>query len=88
MLCLTVHSRKDASNPLSKIEWLGDTILVHVCTSTLLYDTERLLLLVHWSNTVNSLMFAGINVCVFKTKPCSRGLIFVVSSGLVSYLGT
>ncbi len=33
-------------------------------------------------------MFAGINVCVFETKPCSRGLIFAISSGLVSYLGT
>ncbi len=32
-------------------------------------------------------MFAGINVCVFETKPCSWGLIFAVSSGLVSYLG-
>ena len=38
-------------------------------------------------NTVNSLMFAGINVCVFETKPCSRGIIFAVSSGLVNYLG-
>ncbi len=37
--------------------------------------------------TVNSLMFAGINVCMFETKPCLWGLIFVVSSGLVSYLG-
>ncbi len=24
----------------------------------------------------------------FKTKPCSRGLIFVVISGLVNFLGT
>ncbi len=38
--------------------------------------------------TVNSLMFVGINVCVFETKPSLRGLIFAVSSGLVSYLGT
>ncbi len=38
--------------------------------------------------TVNSLMFAGINVCVFETKPCSWGLIFAANSGLVSYLGT
>ncbi len=38
--------------------------------------------------TVNSLMFAGINVCVFVTKPCSWGLMFAVSLGLVSYLGT
>ncbi len=30
-------------------------------------------------NTVNSFMFAGINVCIFETKPCLRGLIFVVS---------
>ncbi len=29
-----------------------------------------------------------INVGVFETRPCSWGLIFVVSSGLVSYLGT
>ncbi len=34
------------------------------------------------SNTVNSLIFAGINVCVFESKPCSQGLIFAVSSGL------
>ncbi len=27
------------------------------------------------SSTVNSLMFAGINVCVFETKPFLRGLI-------------
>ncbi len=33
-------------------------------------------------------MFTGINVCVFETKPCSQGLIFAVSSGLVNYLGT
>ncbi len=33
-------------------------------------------------------MFAGINVCAFETKPCSRGLIFAVSLGLVSCLGT
>ncbi len=30
-----------------------------------------------FAGTVNSLMLAGINVCVFKTKPCSWGLIFV-----------
>ncbi len=35
--------------------------------------------------TVNSLM---INVCVFETKPCSRGLIFAVISVLVNYLAT
>ncbi len=28
----------------------------------------------------------GINICVFDAKPCSRGLIFAVSSGLVNYL--
>ncbi len=39
-------------------------------------------------STVNSLMFTGVNVYVFETKPCSRGLIFAVSSGLVSYLST
>ena len=38
--------------------------------------------------TVNSLMFTGINVCIFETKPCSWGLIFAVSLGLVSCLGT
>ncbi len=40
--------------------------------------------------TVNSLIFAGItgNVCVFDAKTCLRGLIFVVSSGLVNYQGT
>ncbi len=31
-------------------------------------------------------MFAGINVCVFEAKPCSQGLIFADSSGLVTYL--
>ena len=36
--------------------------------------------------TVNSFMFMGINICVFETKPCSRGLIFAVSPGLVHYL--
>ncbi len=40
------------------------------------------------SFTVNSLMSAGINVCVFEAKQSSRGLIFVVSSCLFSYLGT
>ncbi len=35
------------------------------------------------SNTVNSLMFIGINVCVFEAKLCLRGLIFAVSSSLV-----
>ncbi len=39
-------------------------------------------------DTVNSLMFAGINVCVFMKKPCSQGLMFAASSGLVGYLGT
>ena len=38
------------------------------------------------TSTVNSLMFAGINVCLFETKTCSRGLIFPVSLGLVGYL--
>ncbi len=28
--------------------------------------------------TVNSLMFAGIYVCIFETKQCSRGIIFAV----------
>ncbi len=38
--------------------------------------------------TVNSLMFAGINVCLFETKPSLQGLIFAVSLGLDSYLDT
>ncbi len=38
--------------------------------------------------TVNSLMFVGINVCIFETKPCSQGLIFAVIPGLVNYLAT
>ncbi len=42
----------------------------------------------HVKCTVNSLMFAGVNVCVFETKPCSRRLIFAVSSSLVGYLDT
>ncbi len=37
-------------------------------------------------NTVNSLMFAGINVCVSETKPCSRRLMFALSSGLINFL--
>ncbi len=41
---------------------------------------------VYEQNTVNSLLLVGINVCVFETKPCSRGLIFAVSSGSVNYL--
>ena len=40
-----------------------------------------------WSNTVNLLMFAWITVCIFETKPCSRGLICAVKSGLANYLG-
>ncbi len=41
------------------------------------------------SRTVNSLMFVGIYVCIFETKPCSRGLILaVLSSGAVNYLTT
>ncbi len=39
-------------------------------------------------NTVNSLIFAVINVCVFETTPSSWRLIFVVNRGLVNYLGT
>ncbi len=38
--------------------------------------------------TINSFMFVGINVCIFKTKPFLRGLIVAVSSGRVAYLGT
>ncbi len=33
-------------------------------------------------------MFVRIDVCIFETKPCLPGLIFVVSSGLFNYLGT
>ncbi len=44
--------------------------------NTIKPDTQRF--------TVNSLMFAEINVCVFETKPSSRGLTFAVSSGLVN----
>ncbi len=39
-------------------------------------------------NTVNSLMFAGINVCIFETKPCLWGLIFAVSPDPVNFVGT
>ncbi len=44
-------------------------------------------ILLTW-NTVNSLMFAGINVRVFEIKVCLRGLICAMSSYLVNYLGT
>ncbi len=37
----------------------------------------------HPSTTVNLLMSAEINVCVFEIIPCLRGLVFVVSSGLM-----
>ena len=37
--------------------------------------------------TVNSLMFAGINICVFEQKRVRGGLIFAVRSGHVNYLG-
>ncbi len=30
-------------------------------------------------------MFVGGYVCVFETKPCAQGLIFVVNSAFVSY---
>ncbi len=39
-----------------------------------------------WPYTVNSLMFVGINVRIFETRPCARGLTFAVSTGLVNYL--
>ncbi len=45
-------------------------------------------MLVFSYHAVNSLIFAEINVCDFKTKSCSRGLIFAVSSDVVSYLCT
>ena len=35
-------------------------------------------------HTINSLMSVLINVCIFETKPCLLGLIFVVSSGVVN----
>ncbi len=44
----------------------------------------------HYSDDIlycNTLMLVGINVCVFEAKPCLWGLIPVVSSGLVNYLG-
>ncbi len=41
-----------------------------------------------YSTPVNSLMFVGINVRIFETKPCSWGLKFAVSWDRVSYLGT
>ncbi len=62
------------------IEWICTSILL--VKSLLITFTE-----IKW-NTVNSLMFAGINVCVFEAKPCLWGLIFAVSSGLVSFFGT
>ena len=55
------------------------SVVIHTAFMHIMYQ--------HNYGTVNSLMFAGINVCVFETKPCLRGLIFAVSSGLVSYLG-
>ncbi len=39
-------------------------------------------------HAVNSLTFAGINICIFETKRCLRGLIFAVRPGLINYLGT
>ncbi len=36
--------------------------------------------------TVNSLIFVGIFVCVFETKPCSQRLIFAFSTGLVNHV--
>ena len=42
----------------------------------------------HAVNSLMFIMFMGINVCVFETKPCSRGLVFVGVSGLVNYLGS
>ncbi len=53
---------------------------VHICV--------YVIFILKSDSTINSLMFAGINVCVFGTKPCSRGLIFAVSLGLISCLGT
>ncbi len=41
--------------------------IIYIVTIPLLYD-----------NTVRSLMFAGIYVCFFETKPCSWVLIFGV----------
>ena len=38
------------------------------------------------NNTVNSLMFTGINVCIFETKSCLLVLVFAVISGVVVYL--
>ncbi len=47
---------------------------------------SRMLVPRKMADPVNSLMFAGIKVCVFETKPCSQGLIFAVRSCLVNYL--
>ncbi len=33
-------------------------------------------------------MFAGINDCIFETKPCLQVIIFAVGSGLINDLGT
>ena len=42
-------------------------------------QNEMLEGLICYTYTVNSLMFARINVCVFEAKPCSQGLMFVVA---------
>ncbi len=52
------------------------------------HETWQVVKVPELAHTVNSLMFTGINVCVFETRPCSRVLMFAVSSGLDSYLGT
>ncbi len=66
----------------------GNVIFHYICPKTecrvfILTFCHKIIL-----HTVNSLMFAGINVCVFETIPCSWGIIFAVSSGLVNYLGS
>ncbi len=59
-----------------------------LCDGNLLNIIERVLELGNYSllYTVNSLMFAGINLYILKTM--FAGLIFAVSSGLFTYLGT
>ncbi len=66
-------------NPVHKGKNLG-TFSRKILTPLVIVSTRK-------KNTVNSLMFAGINDCIFETKPCSQGLIFTFSSSLVNFLG-
>ena len=65
--------------------------LIHIQMTQMTFHGVDLFLTVKfykWHKTVNLLMFMGINICIFETKPCSQGLILAVSSGLVHFLGT